>query len=113
MADRPATIEKLVEFAYERNCAAIYAEKEKNDGESSEHGAFAGAGFFRDLAVVGHAQSAFAGTARSSSALVLEVMDSNRVRGALRHKQEAIAVEPMPGCDIMAVKLPRVRRLLF
>ena len=107
MADRPATMENLIEFAHTKNCSAVYAVQEKDEGESSEHGAFAGAGFFRDLVVVGRAQSAFAGMLRSSTALVLEVMDYNRVRAAAhRQKHEATVVEPLPRCYIGAMKLP-------
>jgi len=112
MADRPLTVENLVKFAEKKGCSAIVAEKEASNVDNSEHGVFAGAGFFRDLAVLQYAQHGFAGTVRSSSALVVEAMEYNRIREAYS-RNELQHLEPIPRCNINAMKLPDVRRRLL
>lgn len=83
MADRPATIENLSQYLKRKsNCAALSVSPDPTTNrtlaEAGEHGPFAGAGFFRDLALASQARSGFAGSQRSSSALLLEFMDYKR-----------------------------------
>lgn len=100
MSDREETIKMVSDYATRQyNCTAVtVSEYTQNDPseqqqpmainlESSggtkktiaEHGFAAGAGYFQDLALVsGGARSAFASKRRSSSALIMELMEYHR-----------------------------------
>jgi len=57
----------------------LVAAHDKGKSGKDEHGPFAGVGFFHDWALVSsHARSGFIGTFRSSSKLVLELIEFNR-----------------------------------
>lgn len=82
MSDRTATLVALQEAARARHWQAVVGVEAANSSvygvqppeQVAEHGSNAGAGFFRDLAVVSQARTGFCGYARSSSALVYELM---------------------------------------
>lgn len=78
MADRVCTIERLRLFLSTRNLTVTVAAHDEGKSYHAEHGPFAGAGFFQDLALVSQSRSLFIGTKRSSSALLLELMEFNR-----------------------------------
>jgi len=83
MSDRECTITRLTPWLEKRDCAVQMAQHSSGDGLLAEHGPFAGAGFFQDLALVSKARSAFVGMERSSSDLLLELIEFNRVYHAL------------------------------
>jgi hypothetical protein len=68
-----------------------------NGTDTEEHSPLAGAGFFRDLVVVSQARSAFIGSARSSSALVDELIEYDRRTEDWHSK---IVTDPLLRCDI-------------
>jgi hypothetical protein len=77
MSDRLCTIETLTRWLHEeQGCQVlVVADHELQTSYLSEHGPFAGAGYFQDLALAtAVARSAFVGLERSSSALVLELI---------------------------------------
>lgn len=81
MSDREPTILLTSKHAEEEyKCEVIIVEDRKvtNSSNAGEHGPFAGLGFFQDLVVVSRATSAYATRKRSSSALVVELMEYNR-----------------------------------
>lgn len=101
MADRQATIQNITEYlAKNTNCAAISASaREQNDDSlllRREHGQYAGATFFRDLAIASQARSAVAASARSSSALLDEWIDYRRRNEAWHRNQRLL--EPLKRC---------------
>ena len=85
MADRICTIERLQGWIQqELGCQVFVASREEavQYNIRIEHGPFAGAGFFQDWALASMARSAFVGTNRSSSDLVLELIAYRRVMEA-------------------------------
>ena len=79
MSDRPCTISNLTTWLHQRSySAATVTHKEISRDGNSEHGPFAGAGFFRDLALVSGAKSAIIGMSRSSSDLLRELIVFNQ-----------------------------------
>ena len=82
MSDRQETVRRIskhVQIAH--NCTVVLAsQRESANGTEhvDEHGAFAGAGYFQDLVVVGQADSAFISKRRSSTSLVAEFMEYRR-----------------------------------
>jgi hypothetical protein len=94
MSDRACTLLTLLPWLEERGCRAFVARHDSRTDYLTEHGPFAGVGFFQDLALASAiARSAFVGLRRSSSDLVLELiqfyrtMDAwERNRGADDHK---------------------------
>jgi len=86
LSDRPLTVRLLRNVTRSLNCTPITANHETQSyGYRKEHGPFAGAGFFRDLALAANARDGFAVSLfgprgrrlalRTSSALVLELME--------------------------------------
>lgn len=101
MSDRPATIQNITNYLRRTtNCDAISVSSDpssqRNLSEIGEHGPFAGAGFFRDLAVASQARSAFTGSPRSSSALLLEFIEYKRRNEAWRDDHKLL--DPLLRC---------------
>lgn len=83
LSDRPCTLSRLTErLAVETGCEALVALHDSRTDFLSEHGPFAGAGFFQDWALALQAQSAFIGLKRSSSDLIKESLTFQRGRMA-------------------------------
>jgi hypothetical protein len=83
MSDRTTTLTKIAEYAtsgHDKHCEAIMVtNREKTTIQVlDEHGPFASAGYFQDLALVSQAQSASITRPRSSSALLVELMEYSR-----------------------------------
>lgn len=79
MADRACTISSLTEWLRGRNHSVVAAVHDETSYDTlREHGPFAGVGFFRDLALVSAARSAFIGRRRSSSDCLREMMVFDR-----------------------------------
>lgn len=78
MSDRNCTITKLTEFLESQNISVQVPSHDAGQSFNNEHGPFAGTGFFQDLAHVSQARSAYIGTRRSSSDLLLELIEFNR-----------------------------------
>jgi len=78
MSDRQCTINEMTAWLERNDCAVEVASHETTTDYLSEHGPFAGAGFFQDLALASTARSAFVGLSRSSSDLLLELIEFNR-----------------------------------
>jgi len=79
MSDRACTISRVSEQLPALNITVLVAAHDKGKSGKDEHGPFAGVGFFHDWALVSsHARSGFIGTFRSSSKLVLELIEFNR-----------------------------------
>ena len=79
MSDRDCTISRLSEQLTTLNITFLVPAHDKGDSFNVEHGPFAGVGFFQDWALASsHARSGFIGTKRSSSDLVVELIEFNR-----------------------------------
>ena len=75
MSDRNCTVATLTQWLRHRQkCQVLVANHDTRIDNKQEHGPYAGAGFFQDLALATAARSAFVGYNRSSSYLVLELM---------------------------------------
>lgn len=72
MSDRSCTLDVLTPWLNGHGCQVLVANHERRHDFLFEHGPFAGAGFFQDLALASTARSAFVGMVRSSSDLVVE-----------------------------------------
>lgn len=85
MSDRTCTIDLLTTWLEEElGCRVFVAVHEDAAYDYKfEHGPFAGAGFYEDLALASMARSAFIGTDRSSSDLVLEQIAFHRTMESL------------------------------
>ena len=95
MSDRECTVKRIITWlknnygkSIERGdtdfqwCSSVSvktANHEKGDGLFEEHGPNAGTGFFQDLALASQSTSAFIGTGRTSSDLLLELIEFNRI----------------------------------
>jgi hypothetical protein len=84
MADRSCTLSNLLPWLKKRGCDAYVARHQAQSDAQLEHGPFAGAGFYQDLALAAAvARSAVVGTGdRSSSNLVLELVQFYRTMEA-------------------------------
>jgi hypothetical protein len=82
MSDRELTIGGVSTYAKQKyNCSVVVTSNPTlatTEHTIQEHGKTAGMGYFQDLALVSEAKSAFMSQSRSSSALVMEMMDYNR-----------------------------------
>jgi len=89
MSDRLPTLERLQQWLKKKaNCTGLVARHDTGHGLRSEHGPFAGLGFFQDLALVTKARDAFIGSARrSSSDLIRELIEYDRRIEALLHQR--------------------------
>lgn len=116
MSDRPATINGLRSTA--RNtwgCEAVTVQPEEDESVkhvslrhrrllagqvTNEHGPFAGAGFYQDLALVSHARSGLLAPSRSSSRLILEGIVYHQLIDAVKHRGGEISqLEKLVVCD--------------
>jgi len=93
MSDRTCTINKIRKWLEDRNVTVEIAAHDNGKSYRSEHGPFAGVGFFQDMELASQARDAFIGTKnimlndsllRSSSNLVLEVMEYEKQMEAWR-----------------------------
>lgn len=82
MADRPVTVKKVAAYAKTKYaCETIFItayDDAKLLNSSSEHGPLAGAPFYQDLAVVSQAQDAYMVRHRSSSSLLIHLIEYHR-----------------------------------
>jgi hypothetical protein len=91
LSDRACTLSTLVPWLEDeqRGCVAYVARHDARTDYLSEHGPFAGVGFFQDLALTAAvARSAFVGMHRSSSDLVLELVQFYRTMDAWERSGE-------------------------
>ena len=113
MSDRPATLQNVAKAARQRNCQVIQTQHTQNisnkDNPVSEHGPFAGAGYFRDLLVVSQARSAYISFRRSSSALVDELIEYHRHLEAW-NRYGIVLNEPLVRCILMAGRVAKPRK---
>lgn len=98
MSDRPCTITRLTELLEKNHCDVQVAQHENNTDYLHEHGPFAGNGYFQDLAVVRAARSAFIGTTRSSSDLILELIEFDRGMEIWRQSGSVSEHDMIPKC---------------
>ena len=115
MSDRSCTIRKVKDWLEHRNVTVQVAKHDLGQSYHKEHGPFAGVGYFQDLEVASRVRSAFAGaqsgkvvnqagvsgpTFRSSSDLVLEVIQYEKKMDAWRTGEDPSQVKPLPLCVI-------------
>lgn len=105
MSDRSCTIERMGGWLQEQNCEVVVANHDTHKDYLSEHGPFSGAGFFQDLALASMAKSAFIGLHRSSSDLVLEMIEFNRRLDEWRHGEDP-AIEEVSHCILKKIQPP-------
>jgi hypothetical protein len=81
MSDRPCTISELSTWLDTKNISAVtVSHNDVTPDKRAEHGPFAGAGFYSDLAMIlATAQDAFVAMRRSSSDLVREFVEFRRI----------------------------------
>jgi len=86
MSDRECTVLRLKTWVekHGNGCAVDVASHQSGGSFLEEHGPWAGAGYFADLALVSKSRSAFIGMERSSSDLLLELLEYNRVTSTLK-----------------------------
>jgi len=104
MSDRQCTITRLSNWLQDHDCVPEVASHETRADYLSEHGPFAGAGFFQDLALASTVRSAFVGMRRSSSDLVLELIEFNRKMDLWRADFDLTTLPDMDKC--MLEKIP-------
>lgn len=100
MADRPCTILKLTEYLEALNMTARISVHEEGESFKDEHGPFAGIGYFQDLAFVSQARSSFIGTPFTSSDLLLELIEFNRMMEWWEGGNSIVEIEPLPKCIV-------------
>ena len=98
MSDREATLSELTKYfntslpkdywpsgasSYPK-CHVVVASHERQSSFSREHGPYAGIGFYQDLLLAIQARSGIAGSIRSSSDLVSELLVYDREMEAIR-----------------------------
>jgi hypothetical protein len=91
MSDRDCTISRLTTWLTNRNISVAVAQHDQHIDFLSEHGPFAGVGFFQDLALASTARSAIVAMRRSSSDLLLELVVFNRKMEAWMAGEDAAA----------------------
>jgi hypothetical protein len=77
MSDRECTIARITDWLGEKNITVAVAQKDVYTDFVAEHGQFAGAGFYQDLALASTARSAIVAMRRSSSYLITELVVFN------------------------------------
>jgi hypothetical protein len=99
MADRAATRTLLQEWLATQDCQVVMTEPNGNRTASfrKEHGPFAGAAFFQDLASASRARDGFVGGDRSSTDLLLELIEYDRVTESVA-RGETNMVSRIPQC---------------
>jgi hypothetical protein len=89
MSDRTCTISAMSQWLKKRGCHVHVAQHDARIDYLSEHGPYAGAGFFQDVALATTvARSGFVGMRRSSSDVVLELLQFYRTMEAWERSDE-------------------------
>jgi hypothetical protein len=104
MTDRTKTREQLPEALSKFNCTAFFSDTTQSESWSSEHGPFAGRGFFEDLALVHQARRGFMSPnrktrkgIRTSSALPRSIMEFRRMLESPSFKEIPVIKECIHG----------------
>jgi hypothetical protein len=84
MSDRECTISRMKDWLGKRNISVAVAQHDKYKDFSAEHGPYAGAGFYQDLALASTARSHIVAMKRTSSDLMLELVVFNTKMDAWR-----------------------------
>lgn len=103
MSDRTCTVSSLEAWLREEGleCQAHVTEHEMSESFYAEHGPFATTGYFQDVIFASSAQSAFIATLeRSSSHLVLELMEFEKMMSAWRRGQDPSKIGRIPRCHL-------------
>jgi hypothetical protein len=104
MSDRPCTITNLTSWLTQNNYSVVTVpHEETNYGDVLEHGPFAGAAFFNDLALVTSARNAFVGMRRSSSDLPRELVVFRQI---MQFWKEGVDIYQMNGTGVDMCQLP-------
>ena len=74
MADRSVTLQRLSSKVHRMGCDKAVAAHQRGNSWSNEHGAFAGAGFFQDLALAQYASDAVVLTKKSTATGLLAAL---------------------------------------
>jgi hypothetical protein len=82
MTDRACTVTNLTLWLHEHNCSVLTVKHEVTPGDIQEHGPYAGAGFYRDLALVSRSRSALIGMDRTSTDMLREMMEYDKMMEA-------------------------------
>jgi hypothetical protein len=98
MSDRICTIDHLRSFVEQRGCSLEVAQHQAGHSFLAEHGPFAGIGYFQDLAAVSLARSSFIGMTRTSSDLLKELVEFNRMMELWRQGRDLSSVKPIDHC---------------
>lgn len=102
MSDREATLQAVAEYAQQHhdcNVSMVTQRSNVDTTDLAEHGPFAGAGYFQDLILVSHAESAFVSRIRSSSVLVQELLEYRR-RLVVWSKEGVRGLPNVPFCNL-------------
>lgn len=99
MSDRTRTLDKLSEWLKGEGCVAHVANHTTGGSFLSEHGPFAGGGYFDDLLMVSQARDAFIGSVTTSSQLVHSRITYDRRMEAWRDGREP---SELPFCETRA-----------
>ena len=113
MSDRPCALSVLKDFLTGPetlwNCSVLEADHEEGTGVLSEHGPFAGAGFFQDLyfsssiartAIIGSSQPPQFDTWRTSSELLEELIDYNKIMEAWQQGMDPTKLPELIKCGL-------------
>ena len=98
MSDRPKAVRRISDAVKEMGCNTTTAKHMKNEIKRSfslEHGPFAGAGLFHDLAIASQARHGLVGTRRSSTMLLAELIAFGKVTDAIERGDD----QPYVFCD--------------
>lgn len=111
MADRNCTLQNLRSYLLSRNDRVNVPLHDQGSSFKDEHGPYAGVGFFQDLALSSQAKSAFIGTKRSSSDLLLELIDFNRKLEWWKSGKQVQDIPEIPICVLQPLPLPPHQKL--
>ena len=113
MSDRPCALSALKDhFTNQKSpwkCSVLIADHEEGSGILSEHGPFAAAGFFQDLyftasiartAMIGSSQPPQFDTWRTSSELLEELIDYNRIMDAWQQGEDPTKLPDLIRCGL-------------
>lgn len=114
LSDRRCTLSSLQTHLAENEngmrCAIVVADHEEGTGAYAEHGPFAGAGFFQDLAVassiartavIGSSQPPHYNTWRTSSEILEELIEYHRFMAAWQEGRDVSSVPELIRCGIV------------
>jgi hypothetical protein len=110
MSDRPCTYKSLQSVVPDKyNCSVLTADHETGSGVLDEHGPFAGAGFFQDMAlassfvrdaVIGSGEPLNFESLRTSSQLLEELIEYHRVMEAWQAERDLNQLPKTLQCSI-------------